>query len=181
MERIDRMLRDLLDASRVDAGGTLTVSVAPCDLRDVACAVLDELGTVHGARFRLHVRAAPVGHWDCDALRRLFENLANNAIRYGTPEGPVTITLDASSADAIIEVHNEGDPIPDDVQAAIFQPHLRQQAHEEGRRRGWGLGLAVVRGIVDAHGGSIELRSTAGEGTAFRVRLPLTPAGDRDG
>lgn len=173
--RIDRMLRDLLDASRVDAGGELRLAPGRCDLHGVVRAVVDDLGTVHGDRFRVHALASPVGHWDCEGLRRVIEKLAINAIRYGRPEGPVTVTLRESPDHAVIEVHNEGEPIPPEAQAAIFAPHFRQHAHERDARKSWGLGLTVVRGIVDAHGGTIEVHSTRQDGTTFRVRLPLAP------
>ncbi|GHA83877.1 PAS domain-containing sensor histidine kinase [Cognatilysobacter bugurensis] len=173
LERMDHMLRDLLDASRINAGGSINLSIGPCNLRDIARVVIDDLSTVHGDRFELIATEAPVGQWDCEALRRVIENLCTNAIRYGRAEGPVIVTVHASAGQGIVEVRNEGDPIPTDQQEAIFNAHVRQQQHELTERRGWGLGLTLVRGLVDAHGGSVGVHSAAGSGTVFCVRLPL--------
>lgn len=173
LERIDHMLRDLLDASRINAGGAIKLSIDECDLRETAGSVIDDLSTVHGARFHLMAKDSLIGQWDCRALRRVIENLCSNAIRYGRSEGPVTVTLRALPGHATIEVHNEGEPIPPEDQAAIFNAHFRRNEHEREGRSGWGLGLTVVRGLVDAHGGSIELESAHERGTTFLVRLPL--------
>jgi len=175
LERIDHMLRDLLDASRVNAGGDISLATGHCDLRATANSIIEDLSTVHGDRFRLRAEASPVGRWDCHALRRVMENLCTNAIRYGRPEGPVTLTLRETPSEAVIEVHNEGHPIPPEDLPAIFTTHFRRQEHEQNGRKGWGLGLTVVRGLVTAHGGRVEVRSAQGEGTTFRVMLPLDP------
>lgn len=173
LERIDRMLRDLLDASHVDAGGTIELARSPCDLVEVARAVLDDLGTVHGDRFRLVATASPVGEWDGDALRGVIENLCANGVHHGAPDRPVTVTLDERADEATVVVHNCGAPIPPDAQDTLFNAHVRRTGHPRAGGRGWRLGLPVVRGLVTAHGGTIELSSSANEGTTFTVRLPL--------
>lgn len=173
LERIDRMLRDLLDASRFDAGHAIGLSIGRCDLRAIASSIIEDLSTVHGDRFRMQANGSLVGSWDCHALRRVMENLCINAIRHGRPEGPVTITLRTEPGEALIEVHNEGDPVPAEDLATIFAMHFRRQEREHHEQKGWGLGLTVVQGLVNAHGGRVDVRSAQGEGTTFRVRLPL--------
>ncbi|MFC0677652.1 sensor histidine kinase [Lysobacter korlensis] len=172
LERIDHMLRDLLDANRITAGGKLTLSVVSCDLREVVEQVVDDLSTVHGDRFIVRAPVSLPGRWDCATVRRALENLCVNAISYGAPGRPVTVTLADSGAETVIEVHNEGRPIPIDEQSAIFTAHFRRPTHENSARRGWGLGLTLVRGLVEAHGGTVEVESAEGQGTVFRIRLP---------
>jgi len=129
--------------------------------------------TVHGVRFRLQAEASPVGSWDGEASRRVIENLCVNAIRYGRPGGPATLTLREASHEAVIEVLNEGSPIPPKDLSAIFTTRFRREERLRGAGKGWALGLTVVKGPVGAHGGRVELHSAQCEGTTFRVLLPL--------
>jgi signal transduction histidine kinase len=171
-DRADHMIQDLLDASLVSAGARLNLRIAECDLHEVAHKTLAPLTVVHGARLQLRA-AAGKGYCDANALRRALENLVMNAIKYGRSDSPVTLTLTIQFGRAIFSVHNEGEPIPIDEREAIFQVFRRRQAEKSRTKQGWGLGLALVRGVAEAHGGSIVVESSAEQGTTFILDIPV--------
>ena len=104
----------------------------------------------------------------------MIENLCMNAIKHGAKERPVKVSVLEHDGGAVLEVQNEGPPIPEDIQASLFEPYQRGPT-QQARSKGWGLGLTIVKGIAEAHGGKIMVSSNAEEGTVFRVLLPLQP------
>jgi signal transduction histidine kinase len=113
------------------------------------------------------------GDWDRERIAQLFSNLISNAVRHGLAESPVTIVLRGDETRVTVAVHNHGPPIADDDQRRIFQPMVQAgSVSPSGRTEGLGLGLYIVREIVYAHGGTIELVSAADVGTTFSVSLP---------
>lgn len=169
MDHLDAMIKELLDASLIKAGQPLPMNFEECDLGQIARQVADEFGLVYGNRFVID--AAPViGYWDAGQLRRLLENLATNAAKYGDPSAPITLELRRVQDSAILSVHNDGKPIPEEEQAILFQQFRR--ARPNGNQPGWGLGLTVVKGIVEGHRGTIHVESVEGKGTTFVVELP---------
>ncbi len=172
MDRADRMIRDLLDTHRIKAGERLPLEITACDLTRLASDTLDDLATLHGDRFALRAPASAPGFWAEGALRRVLENLCSNAIKYGSPSAPVTVAIDARGAQIAVCVHNEGTPIATEDLPLLFQPFRRAESAITGRQTGWGIGLTLVRGIVEAHGGSVTVASAAQSGTTFEVVLP---------
>jgi signal transduction histidine kinase len=111
-------------------------------------------------------------HCDDDGVQRIIENLGSNAAKYGADETPITITLSKTSDRAEIAVHNEGNPIEPNDLPSIFKPYRRTGAAEAAGQKGWGIGLALVKGITEAHGGTVTVESNS-MGTTFLVSLPL--------
>jgi signal transduction histidine kinase len=173
VDRIDRMVQDLLDVMRVQAGGRLKLDLRECDLVDVARASLEELQTQHGDRFVLVAPESVRGYVDSDAIRRAVENLATNAVKYGAPSQPITITVRAVLQRGIVSVHNDGSYIPPEEVEALFRAFHRSRNADQGSQRGWGLGLAQVRSVAEAHGGSIGVDSVVDRGTTFVIDIPL--------
>lgn len=172
LDRCDGMIADLLDTSRLRSGKHLVIEVETLELSELVQDTLAELSTVYGDRFVL-VAAAPIeGRWSRREVSRMLENLCINAVKYGTPARPVRVLLRREANLAIIEVHNEGPPIPEEEQARLFEPYHRRAAHG-GTASGWGLGLTVVNGIASAHGGDVVVISNEVDGTTFRVTLPI--------
>ncbi len=112
------------------------------------------------------------GYWDSSGVRRILENLVNNAVKYGANYQPVNVSLRENSDRATIFVHNVGNPLSPDEVANIFGHYKRTPSAQAGTKKGWGLGLALVRGIAEAHGGSVRVESAPGKGTTFTVEFP---------
>jgi len=173
LDRATRMVSDLLDAQRVQAGQPLQVSREPCDLAAIVRDVVEELSVEHGDRFLIVAPEAPVvGSWGREELRRAIWNLSTNAIKHGFPSSPVRITVRDFPRCAEVEVHNQGPPISPDDQAKIFDPFTQARREDsKAPRGGWGLGLTVVRGVAVAHGGNVTVDSDAERGTSFTMRI----------
>lgn len=169
----DRMIQDLLDASQIKSGKSISIQMKECDPCRIAREVVEELTAMHGDRFELEtidsrITADPLG------LRRIIENLATNAIKYGAAETPVRIAL-VNHADRVeLHVENKGNPISEADQRTIFEPFHRAPSAIQSEEKGWGLGLSLVRGIARAHGGDVVVSSSV-EKTCFSVTLPLRP------
>ncbi|MCP3165780.1 sensor histidine kinase [Myxococcus qinghaiensis] len=176
IERTDRMVRDLLDANRIRAGQRIVLPLAPCDLTALAREVIEELSTVHGERFLLEAPGPVQGNWNADELRRALWNLASNAVKYGSTEAPVTLSVARTEHGARASVHNEGRMIARAEQETLFKPFSRTRSAQAGPAKGWGLGLTLVWGCAQAHGGKVTVESEAHSGTTFTLELPLDAA-----
>lgn len=176
--RIDKMIRDLLDASRIKAGAGLQVQIAECDLVALTRSACDELTALYGAEYRICSPAQVAGYWSCADVLRAIDNLGSNAAKYGDTTRPITVSIVEQGDTVEIAVHNEGRSIPPDALPTLFDRFMRSFT-PGGQAKGWGLGLSLVRGVADAHGGTISVESSEGDGTTFRLRLPrdCRPAG----
>ncbi|HXH73451.1 MAG TPA: HAMP domain-containing sensor histidine kinase [Bacteriovoracaceae bacterium] len=173
IDRVDQMIQDLLDANLIREGETLPLKFEECDLREIVNDSIEDLITVHGDRFILLGEGEFKGVWSCSALRRVVENLAVNGIKYGDLYTPVTISLSRFENDCFeIAVHNEGKVISSEDQKILFEPYRRTSSARLGQNKGWGLGLTLVKGIIDAHHGKIKVESGPGLGTTFSIQLP---------
>ncbi len=170
--RADRMIRDLLDANQIQAGQKLPLQLDRCDLAAVAREVVEELASIHGERFLLNQEDGVRGIWSADVLRRALWNLVVNAIKYGAPDKPVTVTVRRTEGGAQASVHNFGSVLSREDRAHLFEPFARTRSARASGRRGWGLGLTLVHGCADAHGGTVKIESDAATGTLFTLELP---------
>lgn len=170
MDRIDKMISALLDASRMRAGESPPLEFIECDLDWLANDVAYELNIGHKDRLFVKSSGKCLGLWNEDGLRRLIENLTTNAAKYSLENTPITISIIQDVKSATLSVHNEGEPIPLDIQNTLFEKFKRASSSEN--KIGWGLGLSVVKAMVDVHGGTIEVESVAGKGTTFSIHLP---------
>jgi PAS domain S-box-containing protein len=173
LNRADRMIRDLLDISRIRAGKELSAPPAPANLAEVFCKVRDEFVSLHGDHFSFELPKSLWGIWSQEDLRRVLENLLSNAIKYGAPSSPIQVKLRREGGECVFSVHNFGNPISPANQRKIFEPFSQLQANKAGHAKGWGIGLAVVKSVVDAHQGQVLVKSSAEAGTTFTVRLPI--------
>lgn len=173
ISRVDRMIQDLLDTMRVQTGARLQLHLEECDLVEVVREALEHLPVQHGDRFILQAARPVRGYFGREGIRRAVENLAVNAVNYGAPALPITVTVRQDHGRAVLQVHNHGGPIPVEKQETLFRAFQRTTAAEASGKRGWGLGLAQVRAVAEAHGGSIALESTAELGTTFTIDIPL--------
>ena len=175
--RMSRMIEQILDFTRSRLGGGLELVFAPMDLREALVPIVDELRAAHpSATIQLQCPELR-GAWDRDRLEQVFSNLIGNALAHGDPDKPVTVTAGAEALRVWVEVHNEGPPIPQELQSALFNP-FRMGERSSRSPAGLGLGLYISNEVILRHGGQIEIRSTAVEGTTFRVVLPREAVGD---
>lgn len=170
LDRMDRMIRDLLDVSRVRAGQRLPLRLDHCDLGTVAREVMDELSASHGDRFESATDDGVRGIWSHEELHRALWNLGTNAVRYGVPDRAIAIRVERTPGGVRASVHNFGNPIPLEKRSRLFDLYSRLK---EGPGTGWGLGLALVRACAEAHGGRVTIvESSEQAGTTFAIDLP---------
>ena len=169
----NRMLNDFLDFAVTRLGRAIPVSPTPMDLGALCREVAAEVRT--GApQCRIQVEAAEAleGVWDRARLRQLLSNLLNNAVQHGDPGAGITVSAASANGRVMLRVHNRGKPIPAETLPRVFEPFMR--GSNRGERGGSvGLGLYIAREVALAHGGSIQVASTASGGTTFTVNLPL--------
>jgi signal transduction histidine kinase len=181
LSRLEAMIHDLLDASRVRAGEQLQLQFIECDLEKMVRDILDEMTVIHGDRFVLDSKGELLGNWGCDGLRRAIENLLGNAVKYGSPDAPITLSLRRAETAILVTVHNEGPPISEGEIALLFQQYRRSKSAQVGSKTGWGLGLTLVKGVVEAHKGKVRVESSEGKGTSFILEIPFGQAPMVDG
>ncbi|MDY7227633.1 HAMP domain-containing sensor histidine kinase [Hyalangium rubrum] len=175
-ERATRMVRDLLDFTQARLGGSIPVKPQPLNLHELTRQVVDEVQMNYPEReLQARHEGDAQGHWDSDRMAQVLTNLLSNAMKY-SPEGtPVTVVTRGVGDWVTLEVRNTGDPITEETRLRLFEP-MQRGATEVGRtERSVGLGLYIVRNVVEAHQGTIDVRSTQEEGTLFTVRLPRQP------
>jgi signal transduction histidine kinase len=169
--RVDQMIQDLLDASRVQFGERIHFEVEQGELYSMLRDALTHLAAIYGDRFILDGK--PVhGYWNMDAFRRAVENIVTNAVKYGDPAKKITIHLEEIKGRVVVSVHNEGSYIPPEEQENLFRSFIRSKSAQAGTKRGWGLGLAMARGMAEGHGGSITVDSSPERGTSFIIDVP---------
>lgn len=173
--RIVALIDRLLDLTRIRAK-RLRLEVAPMDLAATVRAIVEQhAGQVRegGGRVVLHAAGPVPGAWDRLRIEQVVANLLTNAAKYA-PGAPVDVRVERAEdgARARLVVRDGGPGIPAADQARLFRPFERAGGPAAG---GLGLGLFIVREIVEAHGGTVTLESAPGEGTAFVVELPARP------
>ena len=176
LRRLERMVTDLLDAHRVAAGQPLPLRIEGGDVGRVVADAVDELDAPSRTRVVVRSDGVTQGAFDLDLLRRAIWNLVVNGLKYGDPESPVIVEVRGGEHGVVVAVHNEGNPISAAERAQLFKPFARARAASKGPAArqgpsGWGLGLSLVAGCADAHGGSVAVDSDAG-GTTFRLTIP---------
>jgi signal transduction histidine kinase len=176
VDRLDRMVSNIHDTHLIRAGMPIELELRETDFESVIRSVVDSLSVSHGDRFVIHLSGNLAGYWCPDALERVLENFLTNALKYGHPTAPIVIAAGPSSEGGSnnfeFSVHNQGDPIPLAEQATLFQLFKRSTNARRTGKPGWGIGLALVRVLIEAHGGEIRLESVPERGTTFYVRLP---------
>ena len=171
--RASRMIRDLLDFTRARLGGGIPIERRNVSLGAVFRELVEDLRVGHpGRQVLLEATGDPTGDFDGDRLAQVLTNLTENALKYSPTGSPVRVLLDGAGADVVLSVHNGGAPIPGELLPKIFEPLTRGDSAFDPDGRSVGLGLYIVKQLVGAHGGTIEVRSTEADGTEFVVRLP---------
>lgn len=173
--RIDRsvtnmasLIAQLLSFATVRGAG-LSLQLRDADLRDVASTTIENLRlTFPDCDLHLLAHGNTSGCWDTDRLSQVFQNLLTNACEHGEPGTPIRLELRDEGSMVEARVHNFGAPISEEDQRQLFQPYRRATR----RTGGLGLGLYIAHSIARAHEGTLDVTSSAREGTTFTLRLP---------
>lgn len=170
MNRVDAMIRDLLDSSRLRAGKKLELPVEDLDLNELITSVCTDLNALYDNRIKFISGKSVPGRWSKQGLWRVIENLSTNAVKYGAKKKDITVKLVKNRKKVHCTVHNFGKPIPQNKKSSMFDEFTRNQKMKT--KDGWGIGLSVVKGIVEAHKGKVWIESTKAKGTTFHIELP---------
>ncbi len=178
-QRLNTLIGQLLDISRLERG-QFAIECQSVDLTALVAKVVDEVRAMQPPDTNHPIDLCSpeqpvlvVG--DAQRLEQVLQNLLSNAVKYSPQGGAVQVWVRHTATDAIVEVHDRGIGIPAEAQAQLFEPFYR--ASNVGPEvSGFGLGLHIVREIVQRHGGRIEVESTEGQGSTFRVVVPLDTA-----
>jgi heavy metal sensor kinase len=173
VERLIRLSEDLLLLSRALAGPE--PARAGVDLEPLLLEVFDlgaRLGQAAGVAVRIEAAAPSTVRGDAAALRRAIGNLVENAVKYTPRGGKVELSLTAEDGAAVVTVTDSGIGVEPADAERIFEPFVRLDAARSRDTGGAGLGLAIARSVVMAHGGTLTVESRAGSGSRFTIRLP---------
>jgi signal transduction histidine kinase len=176
-ERMARIVDDLLDLARIERGAALRVRPLSVALAPALATAVQVFG--RGGDDQRVVVACPedlVVRADPDALDRIVKNLVSNALKYSPAGSAVTLVAHRHAAGVEMAIADAGPGIAPDALAHIFEPYYRA-AGAARAAPGLGLGLAVVKALVEAQGGTIAVESATGRGTRVTVALPAAPAG----
>lgn len=168
------MVSDLLELVRCRLGKSLPIEPKPMDLADAAHAAIAEACAGNPeCDPTVRVEGDTRGVWDAGRLGQLLQNLIGNALQHGLDKRDVTVTLHGEPDTVRLTVHNYGTPISANAIGTIFDPLVRSADEELGQpSTSLGLGLFIVKEVVDAHQGTIEVTSNEEDGTLFTVMLP---------
>src|SRR5580704_3962630 len=177
LQWLNRMVDDLLDVSRITQG-KFKLDKQPVQLATVIAAALESSGSIITARqHRLHVDCASETLWVRGDLSRLIQvvaNLLNNAAKYTEVRGEIWLSLKREGEEAVVAVRDTGIGIPPGLLAHIFEPFIQEDRLPDRANGGLGIGLALVRSLVDLHAGRVQAFSEGrGRGSEFVVHLPL--------
>jgi signal transduction histidine kinase/ActR/RegA family two-component response regulator len=175
---LTRIVDDLLDLSRISRG-KIQLAVEPLDLRELAQRCVQAIDG--DARAHQHALSITQPAWpvvvsgDPVRLEQVLSNLVGNAIKYTPDGGRIEITIDADRDRARLRVKDNGDGIPPELLPVLFDPFVQADKSLARSKGGLGLGLAVVKTIIDLHAGDIAVASAGdGRGSEFTVTLPLS-------
>jgi signal transduction histidine kinase len=176
--RMTAFIEELLELVRRQADPTLELHRAATDLTELVRRVTSELTELsRGQAVDIETEGEVIGHWDAVRLERAIANVLGNAFKYNSATGRVTVRIGIEESPqgrvAFCAVTDEGIGIPEADVTRIFERFARG-ANVAGRITGSGVGLTIVRHIVEQHGGTISVTSAVGRGSTFTIRLPLT-------
>ncbi len=175
-EAMIKLTRDMIDFSSTWLGSAMPLNCEPVDLQMLCREVVDGFRATHPQRMlHFNPRGDLTCNWDAARIRQVISNLLGNALQHGSPKGPVELSAASEGSTVVLSVHNEGAPIPPEALPTLFDPLVRHATVESALLRApgsIGLGLYIVREIVNAKGGTITVASTAQAGTTFTVRIP---------
>jgi light-regulated signal transduction histidine kinase (bacteriophytochrome) len=178
--RMQRMIGQVLDMSRIDRGLNLGVGLEPVDMATLVEDLVEEARLAYPTiTYALRVEGPAVVRADSGRLGQVLSNLLSNARHHGEPNKPIDVSLQVESGQAVVGVANAGAAIPQEVESGLFNPFKRGSLNNPRNRTGMGLGLYIAQQIVREHAGELGYHHEAAHGggrVVFTVRLPLAGA-----
>ncbi|MEZ0225675.1 MAG: ATP-binding protein [Alphaproteobacteria bacterium] len=174
---LTKLVSDLIDATRVHLGKGLPIEPVPMDMGDtVRQTVMEAKAAQPSKTISVETKGKLEGIWDASRMRQVFSNLINNAQQHGSADSQIEVHVHEEQEGVTLSVHNQGTPIPVKDVAALFDPLTRGEGEKQlgSETKSLGLGLYIVKQIVTAHGGTLDVTSTKEEGTTFFAWLPRT-------
>jgi len=174
-DRLNRMAAEIMAMARVEAG-KLHLETQPIEIGELLGSVLAELAPRLGGR-TVSMQAAqglPAALVDADLIRQALKQLVENAANYSPPGSPITLSAEAKGAKILVRVADRGPGIQENERILIFDKFFRGRQHRY-ETKGTGMGLAIAKGIVEAHGERIWVESERGQGAVFSFTLPAAP------
>jgi two-component system CheB/CheR fusion protein len=174
---LGRLVDDLMDTVRIRAG-KVELKLAVLDLTDIFAGAAQAVRSAAEAR-GLELQVIPIAGAvpvcvDAQRMQQVFANLLDNAIKYTPRGGKIVYNLTSEGGDAIVRVEDTGIGMSAEMLPRIFDLFTQEESARQHARGGVGLGLALVRDLVELHGGTVQARSDGrGKGSVFTVRLPM--------
>lgn len=173
VKRMTELINNLLELTNLRLGSGMTINKAPVDISKQSEKIVQELQLAYSeAKLVFESPGQVEGLWDVMRLDQLMTNLITNALRHGKAGGPVTVSISAKGDDAYFKVHNEGPPITKNIKEMISKGVFTKTKGDSEIKDSYGLGLYIIKQIVDGHKGEIKVKSTEKSGTTFIIKLP---------
>jgi signal transduction histidine kinase len=175
VDRITEILHTLRDFTQARLAGGIPLAPERVDAGRLAQRAVSEIEAAHPARaFEVSLDGDLVITADGGRLLQVLANLLGNAVQHGAPDRPVTVGVRGEGAAVVIDVHNDGPPIPSNLLPSLFEPFRQGDASRArgGTTGSMGLGLFIVHEVVHAHGGMVSVESRAERGTTFSAVIP---------
>jgi hypothetical protein len=176
---MSKFIGNLLDFTRTRLGQSLPIKQEEIDLAHVCRQTVAELAAAHPERsIELCCPESLQGTFDAPRINQMLSNLVGNAIEHGAESAPIKLAVNVESEHVVFQIHNQGAPIAQSALQTIFDltPHRRKEDRKsENKFSHLGIGLFIVKKIVEAHSGTIRVTSSQEAGTTFVVSLPLSP------
>lgn len=181
LDEMTSLISNLLDFTRSRLGAGIPIERLPCDIGEVCVEVLDSVKSRFGLnRFLLTREGELLAVADASKMGQALANLLGNAVKYGQPGGTITLNAVGDADGIVLKVINHGPVIAQELLPSMFEPLSLSsslgQPPDDASTPGMGLGLFIVREIVNGHLGTITVESAAGSGTVFTIRLPRDSA-----
>ncbi len=183
-QRMVNLINDFLNISRIESG-SLAINPEPTNLSEVADSVTEELTPMinqRGTQIEKHYdKDVPIVNADRKFARIIFQNLISNAVKYTPHGGKVSIAIKKEEPNVLIEIGDNGYGIPLNQQEKVFTKLFRAENIRKKEAEGTGLGLYLVKSVVEQSGGTVRFESKENQGTTFYVTIPLSGMKKREG
>jgi len=173
-KRMNAIITDLLNIERLRAG---RLDLAPVDIGDLLRETFREYEPQAAEKQQTYTLERPheptISQSDHRQLKEALANLIGNAIKYTPISGTVSVCMEANARHVHIQIRDNGYGISKEAQAGLFRPFYRVKTRQTANIPGTGLGLSLVKAVIEAHGGTVSVESEEGKGSTFKVELPI--------